>query len=189
MPVLLKAALAHVQFETVHPFRDGNGRMGRLLITLLLCADGALGEPTLFLSLHFKSRRREYYDRLQAVRTDGDWEGWLRFFLEGVIETSDDAVSTTRRILSLFERDRRRLEGLGRSASTAFRVHEMLQRRPIAGIREIETALKLTYPTIAKALIRMEALGLVRELTGFRRNRVFAYAPFVALLSEGTDPL
>lgn len=188
-PILLKAALAHVQFETIHPFRDGNGRLGRLLITLLLSAGGALTEPILFLSLHFKSHRRDYYDCLQAVRTEGDWEGWLRFFLEGVVETSDEAVDSTRRILSLFEKDRRRLEGLGRGASTAFRVHEYLQRKPISSAREIEAALTVSFPTISKALAGMETLGLVREVTGFKRNRVFAYAPFIALLSDGTDPL
>jgi Fic family protein len=188
-PTLLKAALAHVQFETVHPFLDGNGRLGRLLITLLLCAEGALTEPILYLSLHFKSRRQEYYDHLQRVRTHGDWEGWVRFFLEGVISTSDEAVSTTRRVLALFEKHRRKLETLGRAASSAFRVHEYLQRKPITGIREIEKDLNLTYPTVAGALDRMKNEHIVKELTGFKRNRVFAYAPYVELLSEGTEPI
>lgn len=189
MPVLVKAALAHVQLLTIHPFRDGNGRLGRLLVTLLLCADGALHEPTLFLSLHFKENRAEYYARLQAVRTRGDWEGWLRFFLQGVIATADEGVASTRRVLALFEKDRRRLERLGRRASTAFRVHEHLQKHPIAGAREIEAALKVSYPTVAAALTRMERLGIVREITGFKRNRVYAYAPFISLLSEGADPI
>lgn len=189
MPVLIKAALAHVQFLTIHPFRDGNGRLGRLLVTLLLCADGALQEPTLFLSLHFKNHRVEYYERLQAVRTHGDWEGWLRFFLQGVIATANEGVSSTRRVLSLFEKDRRTLERLGGRASTAFRVHEHLQKHPIAGIRDIQTALKVSYPTISAALTRMERLRIVREITGFKRNRVYAYAPFISLLSEGADPI
>jgi Fic family protein len=188
-PTLLKAALAHAQFETIHPFLDGNGRLGRLLITLLLCAEGALSEPILYLSLHFKSHRQEYYDHLQRVRTHGDWEGWLRFFLEGVISTSDEAVSTTRRILALFEKDRRSLETLGRAAASAFRVHEFLQKRPITGIREMEKDLGVTYPTVAGALDRMKKLRIVKELTGFKRNRVFAYAPYVELLSEGTEPI
>jgi Fic family protein len=188
-PTLLKAALAHVQVETIHPFLDGNGRLGRLLITFLLCAEGALSEPILYLSLHFKSRRQEYYDHLQRVRTHGDWEGWVRFFLEGVISTSDQAVSTTRRTLALFEKDRRSLETLGRAAASAFRVHAYLQRKPIAGIREMEKNLGLTYPTVAGALDRMKKLRIVKELTGFKRNRVFAYAPYVELLSEGTEPI
>jgi Fic family protein len=188
-PTLLKAALAHVQFETIHPFLDGNGRLGRLLITFLLGAEGALSEPILYLSLHFKSHRQEYYDHLQRVRTHGDWEGWVRFFLEGVISTSDEAVSTTRRILTRFEKDRRSLETLGRAAASAFRVHEYLQKKPITGIREMEKNLGLTYPTVAGALDRMKKLRIVNELTGFKRNRVFAYAPYVELLSEGTEPI
>ena len=188
-PALLKAALAHVQFETIHPFLDGNGRLGRLLITFLLCAEGALSEPILYLSLHFKSRRQEYYDHLQRVRTHGDWEGWVRFFLEGVNATSEEAVSTTRKILALFEKHRRDLEKFGRAAASAFRVHEYLQKKPITGIREMERDLGLTYPTVAGALDRMKEQRMVKELTGFKRNRVFAYAPYVELLSEGTEPI
>ncbi len=188
-PTLLKAALVHVQFETIHPFLDGNGRLGRLLITFLLCAEGALSEPILYLSLHFKSHRQEYYDHLQRVRTHGDWEGWLRFFLEGVISTSEEAVTTTRRILALFEKDRRQIEKLGRAAASAFRVHEYLMKKPITGIRGMEKDLGLTYPTVAGALDRMKKQLIVNELTGFKRNRVFAYAPYVELLSEGTEPI
>jgi Fic family protein len=187
-PTLLKAALAHVQFETIHPFLDGNGRLGRLLITFLL-AEGALSEPILYLSLHFKSRRQEYYDHLQRVRTHGDWEGWVRFFMEGVVSTSEEAVSTTRRILALFQKDRRSLETLGRAAASAFGVHEYLQKKPITSVREMEKDLGLTYPTVAGALDRMKKLHIVKELTGFKRNRIFAYAPYVALLSEGTEPI
>jgi Fic family protein len=188
-PTLLKAALAHVQFETIHPFLDGNGRLGRLLITFLLCAEGALSAPILYLSLHFKSHRQEYYDRLQRVRTHGDWEGWVRFFLEGVISTSEEAISTTRRILALFEKDRRNLEKLGRASASAFRVHEYLQKKPITGAQELAKDLKLTYPTVTGALERMKQQHIVKELTGFKRNRVFAYAPYIELLSEGTEPL
>jgi Fic family protein len=150
---------------------------------------GALSEPILYLSLHFKGHRQEYYDRLQRVRTHGDWEGWLRFFLEGVVSTADEAVSTTRRILALFEEDRAKIAGLGRAASSALRVFEALQKRPIIGVRAIEKGLGLTYPTVAGALTRMQGLGIVKELTGFSRNRVFAYAPYVALLSEGATPI
>jgi Fic family protein len=188
-PALIKAALAHVQFETIHPFLDGNGRVGRLLIALLLTADGALSEPILYLSLYFKMHRQEYYEHLQRVRTRGDWEGWLRFFLQGVVETADEALETTRRILALFDKDRRRLEGLGRATVSAFRVLEQLQKRPIAGVQDLAKALGLTYPTVASALDRMKKLRIVNELTGYKRNRVFAYAPYVEILSEGTEPL
>lgn len=188
-PTLIKAGLAHVQFETIHPYLDGNGRLGRLLIALLFCAEGALSEPILYLSLYFKMRRLEYYEHLQRVRTRGDWEGWMRYFLEGVVTTADEALATTRRILALFETDRRKIEGLGRAAASTFRAHEYLQRKPITGIREMARDLGLTYPTVASALDRMSTLGIVRELTGYARNRVFAYSPYVDLLSEGTEPL
>ncbi len=188
-PTLIKAGLAHVQFETIHPFLDGNGRVGRLLITFLLAAEGALSEPLLYLSLYFKTHRQEYYDHLQRVRTHGDWEGWLRFFLQGVVETAGEALATTRRILALFDKDRRRLEGLGRAAASAFRVMELLQKKPITGVQEMAKELELTYPTVASALVRMKKLRIVKELTGYKRNRVFAYAPYVEILSEGTEPL
>jgi len=188
-PTLIKAGLAHVQFETIHPFLDGNGRVGRLLIAFLLTAEGALSEPILYLSLYFKAHRQEYYDHLQRVRTHGDWEGWLRFFLRGVVETADEALATTRRILALFDKDRRRLEGLGRAAASAFRVLEYLQKKPISGIQAMAKELHLTYPTVSSALDRMKKLRIVKELTGYRRNRVFTYAPYVELLSEGTEPI
>ncbi|MDB4952354.1 MAG: hypothetical protein JWM27_5003 [Gemmatimonadetes bacterium] len=122
-PTLIKAALAHVQFETIHPFLDGNGRLGRFLITFLLCAEEALSQPLLYLSLYFKANRQTYYDLLQRVRTEGVWEEWLAFFLEGVIATSSQATDTARRILALFETDRLRIEALGRVAHVALRVH------------------------------------------------------------------
>ena len=189
VPTLVKAGLAHAQFETIHPFLDGNGRSGRLLITLILVADRALSSPILYLSLWFKLHRREYYDRLQRVRSHGDWEGWLRFFLRGVVEMADETVDTTRRVLALFDKHRREIETLGRAAASAFRVHELLQRRPITGVREMASSLGLTYPTVSAAVERMRDRGIVRELTGHKRNRVFAYAPYVDLLSEGTEPL
>ncbi|MCA9515310.1 MAG: Fic family protein, partial [Myxococcales bacterium] len=131
-PLLVKAALAHAQFETIHPFLDGNGRLGRLLITLLLCADGALSEPTLYLSVYFKRHRAEYYERLQRVRTAGEWEAWLRFFATGVLETSREAVSTARALLALFDGDRARIQAAtGRRAGSALRVHEAFKAHPI----------------------------------------------------------
>lgn len=184
---LIRAALAHVQFETIHPFRDGNGRLGRMLIPLLLSSEGVLSAPLLYLSLFFKERRREYYDRLQAVRLEGDWEGWLRFFLEGVSDTAGEATLTARRTLALFERDRRRIGESG--TATMLRVFEVLQRHPLRGVRDVQRELALTFPTAALALARLEKLGVVSELTGQKRNRLYAYREYVELLNEGTEPL
>lgn len=179
---LLKAALAHVQLETIHPFRDGNGRAGRLLVSLLLCSSGLLREPLLYLSTYLKAHRREYYDRLQAVRTDGDWEGWVRFFLEGLTLTAHDAWATAKQLLAMFEAHRRAME----DSPAALKVYAALQRRPITNIGELVRATKLTYPTVSAAIARMP---FAKELTGRRRNRVFVYAPYVALLSAGDAPL
>lgn len=185
LPPLVKIALAHVQLETIHPFRDGNGRIGRLLISLLLVAEGLLTEPLLYLSVFLKAHRREYYDRLQAVRTAGDWESWVRFFLEAVVGASAEAVSAAREILSLFEQDRRLL-----SASTSAQaVHEALRRRPIASIGGLQRETGLTFPTVSAALVQMKSLGIVGELTGQRRNRLFVYTRYVAILSGGAEPL
>jgi Fic family protein len=188
-PTLIKAALAHVQFETIHPFLDGNGRVGRLLITFLLCAEGALAEPLLYLSLYFKQHRDEYYELLQRVRTRGEWEEWLRFFLAGVMETAEQAASTARRILDLFERDRRRIEALGRTAGSTLRVHEMMRRHPLLSSARAGTALTLAPPTVNAALARLEELGLVREITGRKWGRLFAYGEYLDILNEGTEPL
>ena len=185
LPTLVKIALAHVQLETIHPFRDGNGRIGRLLISLLLCEGGLLAEPLLYASVYLKAHRREYYDRLQAVRTDGDWEGWVRFFLEGLIASSEQAISAARQILALFERHRRQLA----TSPSAVAVFEHLQKRPISSVAQLQRGVGLTYPTVAGALERMKKLGFVSELTGQRRNRLFAYAPYIAILSAGAEPL
>ncbi|MGI9175933.1 MAG: Fic family protein [Rhodothermales bacterium] len=188
-PVLIKAALAHVQFETVHPFLDGNGRLGRLLITLLLCEEGALAEPILYLSLFFKTNRQRYYDLLQRVRTEGAWEEWLRFFLTGVLETSRQATQASQAILKLFKEDRERIETLGRPAGSALRVHELLQARPLLTIAQGVDQLNLTKPTVASALKNLETLGIVREMTGKQRGRVYLYDAYLGILDEGTEPL
>ena len=188
-PVLFKAALAHVQFETIHPFLDGNGRLGRLLITLILCAEGAIQQPLLYLSLFFKQHRREYYDRLDAVRLKGDWIGWLRFFLEGVRETAQQASDTGGRILNLFDEDRRKVENLGRKAGSAHRVHDLLRRHPITTIRGATKRLDLTAPTVRSAIESLEQLGIVREITGKQRDRIYIYDQYVKILDEGTQPL
>jgi len=188
-PLLVKAALAHVQFETIHPFLDGNGRLGRLLVTFLLCAEGALNEPMLYLSLYFKNRREKYYDLLQGVRMDGDWEAWLRFFVEGVKETSELAVGTVRRLLGLFEADRKRIQSTGRALGSTLRVHQSLQKSPIATIGKVSRLTGLTVATVNASLRRLEELGIVGELTGRERSRRFGYLKYISILNEGTEPL
>lgn len=187
--VLLKAALAHVQFETIHPYRDGNGRLGRLLITLLLCAESALSEPLLYLSLYFKENRLEYYAKLQRVRTHGDWEGWLNFFFEGVRETAQSAVMTAERVLELFARDRERITTLGRATSSALRVHQLLQQRPVLAIPDAAERIKMSWPAVDKAVRSLEKLGIVREFTGKKRHRLYAYDAYLDILTEGAEPL
>lgn len=189
-PLLLKAALAHVQFETIHPFKDGNGRLGRLLITLLLCAGGVLEQPLLYLSLYFKQHRQEYYDRLQAVRTHGDWEGWLAFFLRGTTEVSQQAVSTAQRLLTLFENDRLRIqEQLQKGTSSAIRLQQLMQRRPIIDAVTAADDLGLSPTTVNNALERLQNIGMVREITGQQRYRRYAYEAYLTILAEGTEPL
>ncbi|MHB8763294.1 MAG: Fic family protein, partial [Deferrisomatales bacterium] len=189
LPILVKAALAHVQFETIHPFLDGNGRLGRLLVTLLLCEAGALREPTLYLSLFFKTHRALYYDRLQGVRERGGWEAWLDFFLEGVERTANQAVDAAQRILALFERDAEQIRALGRIAGSALQVHAHLQRHPILSIPKAAAAVGLTAPTVGKVVQRLGELGTLREITGRQRGRLFAYDEYLKILSEGTEPL
>jgi Fic family protein len=190
MPTLLKAGLAHVQFETIHPFLDGNGRVGRLLITLLLCVEDALTDPILYLSLYFKSHREEYYELLQRVRTEGAWADWLRFFMEGVKETADQAVEAARSILELFDEDRSRIdENLGRSAGSARRVHELLQRRPVVTTKRAAEQLPMSRPTVTSALDNLEALGIVHEMTGQERYRLYTYSDYFDILEEGTQPI
>lgn len=186
-PTLIKAALAHVQFETIHPFLDGNGRLGRLLITFLLCVEEALTEPLLYLSLFFKTHRQLYYDLLQKVRTDGDWEAWVRFFMEGVLTTANQAVATARRIKTLFETDRRSIEALGRRANSILRLHDYIQRAPLFSIPEAAKKTQLSEPTVGSGVEELVKLGLLKELTNKQRNRVFSYAPYLDILNEGAE--
>lgn len=186
MNPLVKAALAHVQFETIHPFLDGNGRVGRMLITLVLCESGLLDEPLLYLSLHLKRHRTTYYDLLTRVRTEGAWEDWLTFFLDGVEETARGAVTTTRRVVDLLAADRTRLIEAG-VTSGALRVHAHLSRHGvIARVPALSAELQMTPPTIYAGLDTLERLGLIREITGGRRGRVWMYESYVSLLAEGT---
>jgi len=187
-PVLVKAALAHVQFETIHPFLDGNGRLGRLLITLLLCDQGALSQPLLYLSLYFKANRDRYYDLLQSVRLEGGWESWLEFFLEGVLETSEQAVASAQQIQRLFEQDRLRIAQLGRVSGSVLRLHQHLQNRPLLAIQKAADDTGLTRPTVATALRLLADMGIVRELTGKERHRLFVYSDYLAILNEGATP-
>ena len=189
IPALIEAGLVHVQFETIHPFLDGNGRLGRLLIAFLLCTQGILKEPILYLSLYLKTHRQTYYDLLQWVRDRGDWEAWLEFFLEGIAETSRQAADTARELHDLFEADRRRIERLGRPATSALRVHRRLQRNPLVAIGDAARDLHLSPPTVANAVRRLESLGILRETTGKRRGRLFVYDAYLDILNRGTETI
>jgi Fic family protein len=184
--VLLKAAFAHVQFETIHPFLDGNGRVGRLLIALMLHDAGILSQPLLYLSLYFKQHRDEYYRLLDAVRVDGDWEAWIDFFLEGVEQTAGGAVKTAKRLVTLFDEDAARVQNLGRNASTTLRVHSAMRKRPVLNINEARRLTNLSFPAVNKAMDALMNLGIVQEQTGRKRGRIFAYQQYLSLLSEGT---
>jgi Fic family protein len=189
LPILIRAGLAHAQFETIHPFLDGNGRVGRLLITLLLCHAGVLKEPMLYLSLHFKKERRKYYRLLSDVRTKGDWEAWLAFFLEGVRLTADGAVSTAGRLVDLFAEDEERIRKRGRAAGSAVLIHRALKMRPIVSLHEAGTRAGVSFPTASTGMKLLEDLGIARELTGKKRDRLYSYARYIEILSEGTEPL
>jgi len=187
LPVLVRAGLAHVQFETIHPFLDGNGRVGRLLITLLLCHAGLLREPLLYLSLYLKQNRATYYDLLDSVRRDGDWEVWLAFFLEGVQRTAEGAVTTAQELAGMFVADRAKIEPRGRRAGSALRVHDAIKRRPISSMQKVCRITGLSFPAAGSAMDLLVELGIARELTGKRRNRLFVYDRYLAILSAGTE--
>ncbi|MHC4942880.1 MAG: Fic family protein [Planctomycetota bacterium] len=186
-PVLLKAALAHVQFETIHPFLDGNGRLGRLLITLLLCEQEVLKEPMLYLSLYFKMHRGHYYDLLNNVRRTGDWESWLDFFAEAVIQTAKQAVDSAQELHDLSHKDRDKISGLGRPAASSIQIHRALMERPIATSGWLAEKTGITPATINKCLGHLERLGIVRELTAQKRNRLFSYTQYVEIMEQGTE--
>ena len=186
-PALLKAALAHVQFETIHPFLDGNGRLGRLLITLLLCEQKVLREPLLYLSLYFKTHRRYYYDLLNNVRLSGDWEAWLDFFAEAVIVTATQAVETAQQLVDLANKDRDKISSLGRAAVSALQIHRALMERPITTSGWLVKKTGITPATVNKCLAHLERLGIVRELTSRKRNRLFSYTGYVDIMNQGTE--
>jgi Fic family protein len=186
-PTIIKAALVHVQFETIHPFLDGNGRLGRLLIPLLLCYEKALAQPLLYLSLYFKQHRSRYYELLQSVRTEGDWEAWLLFFLDGVEDTADQATRSAQRIYQLERDERSRLEGLGRASLSALRLHGWVQRHLLFSAMDAAAALDLSHPAIMKSIRHLQDLTILTEISGRQRKQVFAYRPLLDILSEGTE--
>jgi Fic family protein len=189
LPTLVKAGLLHVQFESIHPFLDGNGRLGRLLITLFLCAHRVLRQPLLYLSLYFKGHRADYYRLLQEVRERGAWEAWLEFFLDGVAQTANEACDAARRIVDLFREDRERVVGAGDRVGSALRVHELMQASPYATQKMISVKTGLSHPTVNNALQQLERLGLLEEVSGRARNRVYAYRRYLDILGEGAQPL
>ncbi|HLI31970.1 MAG TPA: Fic family protein [Solirubrobacteraceae bacterium] len=182
LPLLITAGLAHAQFESIHPFLDGNGRVGRLLITFLLVHGGALREPLLYLSHYLKLHRSEYYDRLTAIRTKGDWEGWLRFFLQGVAETAEEAAETAERIFEL--REGHRTLVMENAGANGLKLLSNLFQRPLVNVKFVSQALDVTFPTANRLVAKFEELGLLREVTGQRRSRLFRYEQYLQLFDE-----
>jgi Fic family protein len=186
-PMLLKAAIAHAQFETIHPFLDGNGRIGRLLISLMLVVDGGLTRPYFFISLYFKKNRSDYYQALQRIRTHGDWEGWIRFFLIGVEASALEATRIAEALSDLFVSDRARVEALGRAAPSATRVYDVLRQRIVVSASRVVEESDLAWPTVLAALERLEVLGIARELSGQKRNRLYQYRSQFDILNREND--
>ena len=184
LPVLVHCGLAHAQFETIHPFLDGNGRMGRLLITFLLCERKVLNKPLLYLSYYLKAHRVEYYDRLTAIRNGGDWEGWLRFFLRGVYEVSQASTNTARAILQLREKHRGLIAEKAASSSNGLKLLDCLFESPITTVRAAEEFMGVSYVTASTVIQQMEELGILKELTGQKRNKVYRYDPYVDLFNR-----
>ena len=185
MPTLIKVGLAHAQFETIHPFLDGNGRTGRLLITFLLCEQNILQRPLLYISYYFKKYRAEYYDRLQAVRDSGNWEGWLKFFLRGVYEVAQEAAATARKIVNLKEEHRQLvLDRMGRRSGNAIALLESLYFKPIFTVEHAEAITNLSYPNANTLIKDLCDIGLLQEITGQKRNRAFSYEPYLAVFQD-----
>lgn len=187
LPALTKAGLLHAQFETIHPFLDGNGRIGRLLVTLYLCVHGVLRKPLLYLSLYLKRHRADYYRLLQEVRERGAWEPWLEFFLDGVAETANQAFDAAIGIVDLFKADRERITAESERPGSALRIHELLQPHPFLTAGQLVEQTGLTMPTVNAALADLQRLGIVEEVTGRKRGRVFGYRGYLAILNEGAD--
>ena len=183
-PTLIKAALTHVQYETIHPFLDGNGRVGRLLVTLMLCNEGIIQEPMLYLSLYFKAHRQEYYGLLNKVRKTGDWEKWLAFFMTAIVETADQGVAMARTLAALADENRNKIKTLGKAAPSALRVHQALLQTPVLSVGKASEMTGLWFSSLSTAFKRLEELGIAKEITGGKRNRLFAYDRYIKLLSD-----
>ena len=187
-PPILKAGLAHAQFETIHPFLDGNGRIGRLLVSLLFVVDGVLSSPFFYLSLYLKEHREEYYEALQRIRADGDWEGWLHFYLTAVDTVARESADATLRLRNLFEADQKEVAQLGRAAGSALRVFELLRDTVVISVPRAAETLDLTWPTVNSAVERLKRLGIAQEVTGRDRGRLYAYRRQLEILNAGTEP-
>lgn len=187
-PPILKAGLAHAQLETIHPFLDGNGRIGRLLVSLLFVVERVLSSPFFYFSLYLKQNRADYYDALQRVRTHGDWEGWLHFYLVGVEAVARQSAETTLQLRQLFEEDQQKVAGLGRAAGSALRVYDLLRDSVVTSIPRAAKALDLTWPTVNSAMERLSDLGIATEITGRARDRLYAYRTQLDILNSGTEP-
>jgi Fic family protein len=187
IPTLLKAGLAHAQLETIHPFLDGNGRMGRLLISFILCHDKVLEKPLLYLSLYFKKHRAEYYERLDATRRDGDWEGWIKFYLNGVYEISRQATEAAKSIMDLQTADKQKIFGLGKGASTALSLLDLLYRSPYVTVPHAAAQLGVSQPAARNAVNALVSLGLLKETSGRKRDRIYLYDAYMAIIREGTE--
>lgn len=187
LPTLIKVALIHAQFETIHPFLDGNGRLGRLLITFILCAEGVLESPILYLSLYLKNHRQIYYDHLQSVRETGDWEAWIQFFLTGVVETSKQAIETAESIRDLFKNDHASIEKSGKSTTSVFSIFIYLQKNPLTTSLRVKEECSLSLPTVLRSFKVLENLDIIKEITGKDRNKKFSYKKYLDILNEGTE--
>ena len=191
MPLLIKIALIHAQFEIIHPFLDGNGRLGRLLITLMLCRADVLRDPLLYLSLYFKTHRQAYYDHLQSVRERGDWENWIEFFLQGVEEVATEATDAARHIMALFAADAGKIQKHipPRLLGTVRRIHDHMQRYPLTSASKLRDETRMSYTTAQRGLQGLERLGLVEETSGRKRQQIFAYTDYLKILSQGAEPI
>jgi len=189
LPILLKVGLVHAQFETIHPFLDGNGRMGRLLITFILCCEGVLRKPLLYLSHFFKANKLEYYERLQTIRDEGDWESWLKFFLRGVNEVAQEATTTARSIVQLWEKHRNIIAThFPRSAGPAHQLLEHLYERPVVTVNGVAKVTGLSYANASRLVMKLQGQGLLRQMDKFQRNRRFVYADYLAMFADEEIP-
>ena len=188
LPALIKVALVHCQFETIHPFVDGNGRIGRLLITLMLRVEGILSEPLLCPSWYFKVHRQAYYDYLEHVRKTGDWESWIKFFLTGIADTAQRTAQAIEDTLRLFEQDSRKIKESGKSTSGVLAVYKQLQECPVYRVATLRERTGLAHPTVLRSLAVLEALGIVKEITGKARHKVFSYRAYLDILGQDTSP-